>query len=65
MREKVDMVNDGKSPIVDKELEAYLQKDLNLRATTDEEEAYRDAEFVILSTPTNYDPKKNYFDSIR
>ena len=63
VREKVDMVNAGKSPIVDKELEAYLQKDLNLRATTDEEEAYRDAEFVILSTPTNYDPKKNYFDT--
>ena len=63
VREKVDMVNAGKSPIVDKELEAYLQKDLNLRATTDEEEAYRDAEFVIISTPTNYDPKKNYFDT--
>ena len=63
VREKVDMVNAGKSPIVDKELEAYLQKDLNLRATTDEEDAYRDAEFVIISTPTNYDPKKNYFDT--
>lgn len=64
VKEKVDMVNAKRSPIVDKELETYLKKDtLGLKAVTDEEEAYRDAEFVIIATPTNYDPKKNYFDT--
>lgn len=64
VKEKVDMVNEKRSPIVDKELEEYLKKDtLDLKAVTDEEEAYRDAEFVIIATPTNYDPKKNYFDT--
>ena len=62
--EKVQMINSGKSPIVDKEIEEYLaEKDLNLTATTDNEEAYKDADFIIISTPTNYDPKLNYFDT--
>ncbi len=62
--EKVDMLNHKKSPIVDKEIEKYLsEKELNLTATLDGEEAYRKAEFVIISTPTNYDPRKNYFDT--
>ena len=62
--EKVEMINARKSPIVDKEIEAYLrEKELNLVATTDAAAAYRDADFVIISTPTNYDPKKNYFDT--
>ena len=62
--EKVEMLNHKKSPIVDKEIEEYLsQKELNLTATLDGEEAYRKAEFVIISTPTNYDPRKNYFDT--
>ncbi len=62
--EKVEMLNHKKSPIVDKEIEEYLsEKELNLTATLDGEEAYRKAEFVIISTPTNYDPKKNYFDT--
>lgn len=61
---KVDMINAGKSPIVDKEIEEYLQtKQLNLKATTDAAEAYRNADYVIVSTPTNYDPKQNYFDT--
>jgi len=62
--EKVDMINNSKSPIVDKEIEEYLlEKDLNLTATTNSNEAYEDAEFIIISTPTNYDPKLNYFDT--
>lgn len=62
--EKVEMLNQKKSPIVDAEIETYLkEKDLNLKATLDGAEAYKDAEFVIISTPTNYDPKKNYFDT--
>lgn len=62
--EKVEMINQRKSPIVDKELEEYLRdKPLNLKATLDQEEAFTGAEFVIVSTPTNYDPKKNYFDT--
>ena len=62
--EKVEMVNRGECPIVDKELQEYLKsKKLNLEATCNEKEAYEDAEFVIISTPTNYDPKKNYFDT--
>ena len=62
--EKVDMINNGKSPIVDKEIEEYLRdKSLNLTATTDARKAYKDADFVIVSTPTNYDPKLNYFDT--
>ncbi len=62
--EKVEMLNNRKSPIVDKEIEEYLAtKKLDLEATTDGDSAYRDAEFVIISTPTNYDPAKNYFDT--
>lgn len=62
--EKVEMINNHKSPLVDAEIEDYLaNKDLNLTATTDAEKAYKDAEFVIISTPTNYDPQKNYFDT--
>lgn len=64
IQEKVDMINKGKSPIVDKEIEEFLSnKKLNLHATTDAAEAYKDAEFIIISTPTNYDPKLNYFDT--
>ena len=64
VQEKVDMVNAGKSPIIDKEIQEYLStKELDLEATTDGNSAYQDAEFVIISTPTNYDPKLNYFDT--
>lgn len=64
IQEKVDMINNKISPIVDKEISEYLKtKDLNLKATTDPEEAFNGAEFIIISTPTNYDPKKNYFDT--
>lgn len=63
-QEKVDLINNRKSPIIDKEIEEYLTtKDLNLRATTDGAAAYKDAEYIIIATPTNYDPDKNYFDT--
>ncbi len=62
--EKVEMINNHKSPIVDKEIEEYLTSHkLDLRATTDGAAAYRDAEFVIIAAPTNYDPQKNFFDT--
>lgn len=62
--EKVEMINRRKSPIVDKEIEEYLAtKDLNLRATLNAEEAYRDADFVVIAAPTNYDPVRNFFDT--
>ena len=62
--EKVKMINNKKSPIVDKEIEEYLAtKKLDLEATTDGDSAYRDADIVIISTPTNYDSSKNYFDT--
>ncbi len=62
--EKVEKLNAKKSPIVDAEIEEYLAtKDLNLVATTDGDSAYKNAEFVIVSTPTNYDPSRNYFDT--
>lgn len=61
---KVDMINSKKSPIVDKEIEEYLAtKELNLVATTDGDEAYKDVDIVVISTPTNYDETKNYFDT--
>ncbi len=64
MHEKVEMINNRKSPIVDKEIEQYLsEKKLDLTATTDGDSAYKDAELVIICTPTNYDPEKNYFDT--
>lgn len=64
IQEKVDMINKKISPIVDKEIEEYLStKELNLVATTDTFKAYKDAEYVIISTPTNYDPDKNYFNT--
>ena len=62
--EKVEMINNHKSPIIDNEVEEYLTtKKLNLTATTDVQKAYKDADFVIISTPTNYDPIKNFFDT--
>ena len=62
--EKVDMINHRKSPIIDKEIEEFLAtKELNLRATLNAEEAYRDADFVVIAAPTNYDSKKNFFDT--
>lgn len=62
--EKVDMVNHRKSPIQDEYIEKYLaEKDLDLKATMDAEAAYRDAEIVIIATPTNYDSQRNFFDT--
>ncbi|WMJ78087.1 MULTISPECIES: nucleotide sugar dehydrogenase [unclassified Sedimentibacter] len=64
IKEKVDMINNKKSPIIDPEIEEYLAtKELNLTATTDNFEAYKDADYVIISTPTNYDSEKNYFNT--
>ena len=64
VQEKVDQINARKSPLADREIEEYLAtKPLQLTATTDGEEAYRGADYVIISTPTNYDPVKNYFDT--
>lgn len=64
VEEKVNMINQKKSPIVDKEIEEYLaNKELNLIATTDKEVAYKDSEYVVIATPTNYDEKKNFFNT--
>lgn len=62
--EKVELINNKKSPIQDEYIEKYLtEKELNLTATLDPKEAYSDADFVIIAAPTNYDSKKNYFDT--
>ncbi|WP_233879567.1 nucleotide sugar dehydrogenase [Virgibacillus halodenitrificans] len=64
IQEKVDMLNNKRSPIIDNEIEEFLAtKELNLTATTDNYKAFKDAEYVIISTPTNYDPEKNYFNT--
>ena len=62
--EKVDLINNHKSPIQDEYIEKYLaEKKLNLKATLDGKAAYKDAEFVVIAAPTNYDPQKNFFDT--
>ena len=64
IQEKVDMINNKKSPIIDTEIENYLAtKELNLIATTDSHKAYQEADYVIISTPTDYDSEKNYFNT--
>lgn len=64
VQEKVDMINEKKSPIIDKEIQEYLkEKELDLTATTDAQLAYKNADFVIIATPTNYNPQKNFFDT--
>lgn len=64
LQNKVDLINARKSPIQDEYIEKYLaEKDLDLTATTDAEKAYRDADFIVIATPTNYDSVKNYFDT--
>lgn len=64
IKEKVDMINIGHSPIADEKIEEYLvNRPLKLTATTDGDKAYADADFVIIAAPTNYDPEKNYFDT--
>lgn len=61
---KVELLNNKKSPIVDKEIEEYLAtKPLSLTATLDGDSAYKAADYIIIATPTNYDPDKNYFDT--
>ena len=64
IKEKVELINNRRSPIQDDYIEQYLaEKKLNLTATMDAETAYKDADFVVIATPTNYDPVKNYFDT--
>ena len=64
IQEKVDLINQKKSPIADKEIEEYLEtKELNLKATADHKTAFTGADYVIISTPTNYDPEKNFFNT--
>lgn len=64
IQEKVDLINQKKSPIQDEYIEKYLtEKELNLTATMNTEEAYKDADFVVIAAPTNYDSKKNFFDT--
>ena len=62
--ERVELLNCGQSPIIDKEIQEYLtKKTLHLQATIDAASAYQDADYIIIATPTNYDPDKNYFDT--
>lgn len=64
VKEKVDLINMRKSPIADREIETYLrEKELNLKATIDGDEAYKSADYVIVATPTDYDAEKNYFNT--
>ena len=64
IKEKVELINNRRSPIQDDYIDQYLaEKELNLTATMDAETAYKDADFVVIATPTNYDPVKNYFDT--
>lgn len=64
IKEKIDLINSKKSPLVDKEIQDYLSnKSLNLKATLDAKSAYQDADYIIISTPTNYDSEKNFFDT--
>ena len=64
IQEKIDLINQRKSPIQDEYIEKYLaEKDLNLTATLDAEAAYKDADFVVIAAPTNYDSRKNFFDT--
>ena len=62
VKDKVDLINKRKSPITDHEIESFFENnDLNLSATLDSEAAYKDADFVVVATPTNYDPDTNFF----
>ena len=64
VKDKVELINNRRSPIQDDYIEQYLaEKELNLTATMDAEAAYQDADFIVIATPTNYDPVKNYFDT--
>ena len=64
IQDKVDMINNRRSPIADKEIEEYLSKNsLHLQATTDAASAYRDADYIIVAVPTNYDSRQNFFDT--
>lgn len=63
-KERVELINQRISPLVDKEIQEYLaEKELNLRATTDGVEAYKEADYIIIATPTNYDPERDFFDT--